>query len=592
MHGDFFEDESLGRGYDLRLVKRFLQFIAPYWFLILITFSLIGITTLLELTIPLILKEAVDGLQTDAEAGHLIIWAAMLLGIVLIQSLVAVFRSYLTSRTGQSVIRDLRVKLFRHLLRLPIRFFDRNPTGRLLVRVTNDIENLNELFASGIVQLFADIVTLVGILIMMLHLSPELTLGAFGAAPLIGIILLTFRILARRMYREIRRKIAKVNAYLAECIQGMRVIKMFSRESTCQDKFEDLNEDLCQETVRNARLHSIMQPFMEIIGAFMIAFILWYGGLRIFEGAITFGTFLAFWYCVRRLMEPLRDLSDKYNILQSAMASSERIFKILDSDPESTLVPTGPREHTPGAIEFRNVTFSYDGKHPVLQNVSFKVPPGGHIALVGATGSGKTTLVNLLLGFYRIEDGDILLDGKSVRHYDPRDLRRRFGIVGQDVFLFSGTVQENIRLGDEDIPVERVRRAAESVNLDHIIERLPGGYRTDVRERGLALSAGERQLISLARAFCVDSSVLLLDEATSYVDMETDHLVHEATARLLKGRTAIIVAHRLATVRNMDRILVMHRGRIEEEGAHSDLLKKKGIYERLCRIQFEAAFRS
>ena len=589
MNSHEFEDETLGKAYDWRLVRRFLTYLRPYRGWVALTFVLIGVAAGLELATPLILRDAVDDVAAGFQRVPLEIWAAAFLGVILLRSVFQILYVWLTHTTGQSVIRDLRVRLFRHLLRLPVSFFDRNPTGRLLVRVTNDVENLNELFASGIVEMLADVVIFAGALAILFYLHTPLTLAILCGLPLVIGVLGAFRVLARRKYREIRRKIAKLNAYLAECIQGMRVVKVFARQRYCRDKFGALNEDLCAETIGNVLLHSIIMPAMELIGALITAIILWYGGMRIFEGTLTFGTFVAFWYFARRLIEPLRDLSEKYNILQAAMASSERIFKILDEAPESSLIAAGPRARTPGAIEFRDVSFSYDGVTPVLRNVSFSVPPGGHVALVGATGSGKTTLVNLMLGFYPATSGQIFVDGRDVRDYDPLELRRRFGIVGQDLFLFTGSIEENIRLGDRSIPFEEVLAAARAVSLHRFVERFPKGFGTDVRERGLTLSAGERQLISLARAFCVDSGIILLDEATSYVDMHTDALVQEAAERLLKGRTAVVVAHRLATIRNMDRILVIHRGRIVEDGSHRTLRDQGGIYSRLCRIQFESA---
>ncbi|HLG42049.1 MAG TPA: ABC transporter transmembrane domain-containing protein, partial [Planctomycetota bacterium] len=422
MNAHEFEDETLGKAYDWGLVRRFLVYLRPYKGWVALTFLLIGISAVLELSTPLILKDAIDDVSAGLKRVPLEVWAAAFLGVILLRAAFQMLYIWLTHSTGQSVIRDLRVRLFRHLLRLPVSFFDRNPTGRLLVRVTNDIENLNELFASGIVEMLADIVLFAGALAVLFYLNTPLTLAILCGIPLIVGVLATFRILARRKYREIRRKIAKLNAYLAECIQGMRVVKVFARQRYCRDKFGALNEDLCGETIGNVILHSIITPAMEIIGALITAIILWYGGMRIFEGTLTFGTFVAFWYFTRRLIEPLRDLSEKYNILQAAMASSERIFKILDEAPESRLTAAGPRLRTPGSIEFRDVSFSYDGVTPVLQNVTFQVPPGGHVALVGATGSGKTTLVNLILGFYPVTSGQVLVDGRDVRDYDPVEL--------------------------------------------------------------------------------------------------------------------------------------------------------------------------
>lgn len=587
-----FEDEPLGKAYDWRLIRRFLAYLRPYRGWVMLAFVLIVLAAAIEVAVPLLLQRSLDDLVSQARTQPPWVWGALFLGTIFLRGILHLSYAWLTNATGQRVLLDLRVSLFRHMLRQPVTFFDRNPTGRLLVRVTNDIENLNELFASGIVELFADLLMLVGVVAVMVWINPVLTLIALSVAPLVAGVLILFRVFARRKYREIRRKIARMNAYLAECIQGMRVVKAFSRQGYCRDRFGAMNDDLCRETIGNVLLHSFIMPAMELLGAILTALILWHGGAMIFEGTMTFGAFLAFWYCARRLVEPLRDLSEKYTILQAAMASSERVFKILDAEPESRAIAAGPRTRTPGAVEFDQVTFSYDGKTPVLQDISFSIRPGGHVALVGATGSGKTTLVNLLLGFYPVSRGSIRVDGRDVRDYDPVELRRRFGMVGQDLFLFSGTIEDNIRLGDSQVPYEQMLAAARAVGLHRFVERFPRGFATDVRERGLALSAGERQLISLARAFCVDSSVVILDEATSYVDMDTDAVVQQAIERVLRNRTAVVVAHRLATIRTLDRILVLHRGRIVEEGSHLSLRGRGGIYSRLCRIQFEAALRT
>jgi ABC-type multidrug transport system fused ATPase/permease subunit len=380
----------------------------------------------------------------------------------------------------------------------------------------------------------------------------------------------------------VRRRIARLNAYLAEAIQGMRIIKMFNKQAYVQGKFETYSDEYCKESIGSVFLYSIFLPAIELSSSLLTGLLLWYGGAKILEGTLTFGDFQAFWYCLTKLFHPLRDLSEKYNILQAAMASSERIFKILDTEaePGAGASAAGVR----GEIEFKDVTFSYDGKRNVLEHVSFHIRPGEKLAIVGFTGAGKTTLINLLLRFYEVTQGRILLDGRPIQDYDRRELRRVFGWVSQDVFLFSGTVEENIRVTETSV-------ANRLPELDRFVSRFPKGYQTDVKERGVALSAGERQLISFSRALSVDPRVVVLDEATSYVDMETERVVQDATNRLLENRTAIVIAHRLVTVRDADRIIVLHHGKIVEEGRHGELLARQGVYAKLCRLQFQDAVR-
>jgi ATP-binding cassette subfamily B protein len=580
---EYYEEEVLGKAYDARLMRRFLGYLKPHRGLVAISLALVFVGIAGELVGPLLLKGALDGPIANRDPAGLWVWVAAFCGSIVLVGCVEFISTFVTSVAGQRVILDMRGRLFRHLERLPVSFFDKNPVGRLVVRVTNDIENLNELFTSGLVTFVADVVMVSGLIGVMFYISWELTAVSLTIIPLILVIVLVFRKFAREKYRELRRKLARVNAYLSESVQGMRIIKMFSRQPLVEEKFEKINEDFCQETIGSVFLYSLFLPAIELSGALLTGMLLWYGGSRIVEGALTFGAFQAFWYCLTKLFAPLRDLSEKYNILQAAMASSERVFKILDTEPE----PAGggaTLEAVRGEIEFRNVTFSYDGARNVLEDVSFRAGPGEKLAIVGFTGAGKTTLINLLLGFYELKQGSILLDGRPIQEYDRSALRRAFGWVGQDVFLFAGTIEDNIRLS-RPISDEQIEAWIRAVHLD----RFPQGRRTDVKERGVALSAGERQLISLARALSFDPRVVVLDEATSYIDMETEHLIQEATDRLLEGRTAVIVAHRLVTVRNADRIVVLHQGRVVEEGRHGELVARGGIYAKLCRLQFQAA---
>lgn len=583
---EYFEDEVLGKAYDGKLMRRFLGYLKPHRWLVTAVFAIVLAGVGVQVLSPLILRDAIDGPVAKGDRSGLMVYAVFFLAAIIAFSLLELLHIIAASLTGQRIIYDLRLQLFSHLQRLPAAFFDKNPVGRLVVRTTNDVENLNELFTSGLVEVFANVLILAGLLVMMFILSWQLTLVTLGVAPLVLAAILIFRKYARERYREMRRKLAKMSAYLAECIQGMRVIKMFNKQAYCQAKFGRLNDDFTNETVGAVLLYSIFYPFIELVSSVLIAVLVWYGGGRILEGSLGFGSFLAFWYCATKLFEPLRDLSEKYNILQAAMASSERIFKILDTPVEPK---GGEKLEIKGGIEFRNVSFSYDGQKKVLDNVSFTVRPGEKLAIVGFTGAGKTTLISLLTRMYEVTEGQILIDGRDIKEYDLETLRRAFGVVSQDVFLFAGTIEENIRLGNAETPFEKIAESARYVNLDRIVTKFPAGFRTDVRERGVALSAGERQLISFARAIHYDPKVIVLDEATSYVDMETEHLVQDAIFKLISNKTAIIIAHRLATVRTVDRIIVLHHGRIIEEGTHRELYQQGGLYSKLCKIQFAEA---
>jgi ATP-binding cassette subfamily B protein len=583
---EYFEEEVLGKAYDARLMRRFLGYVRPHRPLVLLSFFLILLGIVFQLAGPVLLKEALDGPIRLGSIEGLWIFVVAFAGAIFAASAVEFLLTYVSNVAGQRIILDIRTRLFRHLQSLPVPFFDRNPVGRLVVRVTNDVENLNELFTSGLISFFGDLFVVLGVLGLMFYISWELSLVSMVIVPLLLGIVLVFRRFARERYREVRRRIARLNAYLAECIQGMRVVKMFNKQGRTQTRFEQLSDELTRETIGSVFLYSVFLPSIELASSLLTGLLIWYGAGEILQNRLTFGSFQAFWYCLIKLIQPLRDLSEKYNILQAAMASSERIFKILDTapEPQGGAVPASIR----GEIEFRNVTFSYDGTRNVLEDVSFHVRPGEKLAVVGFTGAGKTTLINLLLGFYELSQGQILLDGRPIQEYDRQALRRAFGWVSQDVFLFSGTIEENLRLSGRPAD-ENWSRA---VPVDRFVARFPKGYQTDVRERGVALSAGERQLISLSRALSFNPSVVILDEATSCIDMDTERLIQESTSRLLSGRTAVLIAHRLVTVRDADRIVVLHRGRVVEEGNHRDLLERRGVYEKLCRLQFQDAVRA
>lgn len=576
------EDEVLGKAYDGRLMRRFLGYLRPYWPLVLLSLAFIFVRIGADLAGPLIVRDAVDGPVARKEYEGLVFYAVLFLGAITVMAIFEYVETIVTNLVGQRVIRDIRMQMFGHLQRVPVSYYDHTSVGRLVVRTTNDVENLNELFTSGLIAFFSDLFLLAGVIVMMFVLDARLALVTMATAPVILALTLVFRGRARDRYREMRKRIARLNGYLNESIQGMRTVQMFGQERRCADQFRDRNEGFRDSAVAAVLVYSVFYPGVELLSSVAVALLVWYGGISILSGTLTFGSFIAFWYCAQKFFQPVRDLSEKYNILQSAMASSERIFKILDEP----VAPAGELSAPPleGSIRFENVTFSYDGKGNVLEDVSFEIRPGQRVAVVGLTGAGKTTLINLLLRFYEVTKGRILIDGRDLREYDPRSLRRQTGLVLQDVFLFAGTAEENLRLG-ASLPRERVEAAAKTVHADGFLSRLPKGLDSEIAERGASLSAGERQLLSFARALAFDPRILVLDEATSNIDRETEQLIQDALERLLAGRTSLVIAHRLSTIQTADQILVLHHGKVREQGTHAELMKTDGLYRKLCRLQ-------
>jgi len=581
------EDEVEGRGYDRRLMRRFMGFLRPHAGWVVLAFAFVALRIACDLASAPILRWTVDGPIAEGRLEELLTWCGLFGAAILGMALFEYLEIWVTNLVGQRLIFDLRLKVFSHVQRLPLPFHDRNPVGRLLIRVTNDVENLNELFTSGLVAAIADILLIAGVLAMMFAISWPLALATLAPAPLTVLAVLIFRSVARRQYRDLRVKIARLNAFLNESVNGMRTIQMFSREAFCFGRFRNLGDDYRTASNKSVVTYSVFFPSVDFLSAISGAILLGYGGLSILDGSLSFGSFLAFWYLAQKFFFPVRDLSEKYNILQAAMASSERLFQLLDTPAERAPDTPPPAPPRPGELTFDHVRFSYDGVTPVLQDLSFSVSPGERVALVGVTGAGKTTITSLLLRLYEATSGRVLVDGIDVRERDPVELRRRFGLVLQDVFLFAGSVEDNIRLGDRTLGRERVAAAARAAGADRFIARLPGGFEADVRERGSALSAGQRQLLSVARALAMDPGILILDEATSNVDTESERRFQEALEPLLKGRTALVIAHRLSTIRRVDRILVLHHGRVVEEGAHEELIRRDGVYAKLYRLQFE-----
>jgi ABC-type multidrug transport system fused ATPase/permease subunit len=496
------------------------------------------------------------------------------------------FQVYAMEVAGQRMMHDLRMHDFSHLQNLSISFFDKNPVGRLVTRLTNDIQNVHEMFTSVLINLFKDVLLLIGIIVIILSLNRELALVSFSVLPLIFITTLFFSRRAREAFREIRIRIAQMNAFFQENFSGIRIVQLFRREEENGRRFQKVNEGHYLANMRQISIYAFFVPLVEILSSGAIGLLLWYGGGRVIREMITLGILVAFLSYIRMFFQPIRDLSEKYNILQSAMASLERIFWLFDQGQKISGPLSPKRDEIKGAIEFRNVSFSYNGEDKVLKGVSFSVQEGETVAIVGATGAGKTSLLHLLERFYEIEEGNILVDGIDIRERDIFQLRSQIGLVMQDTFLITGDIEENIRLGDQKGDEGRVREVARLINADPFIQRLPKGYRTRVGEGGEALSAGEKQLLAFARALYIDPKILILDEATSHVDPETERFIQEGLARLLKGRTAIVIAHRLSTIRHADRIIVLHRGRVREVGTHAELLAKKGFYFKLYQLQF------
>lgn len=590
------EEEALGKAYDARLMRRLLGYVRPYRLQVVAAIALLMLASATEIAGPWLTQLAIDRAIPAGDLRLLGVLALAYAGAVLLGFALQYAQGILTTWLGQSVMYDLRKEIFARFQRMDLRAYDRTPVGRLMTRITNDVETLNELFSSGVVTVFGDVFTLVFIVAAMLRMDWKLALVTFAVLPLVFAAAFVFRARIRDAYRDIRTRLARLNAFLHERFTGVRVVQLFNREEADARRHEELNADYLDAHLRSITWYALFFPVIEFITALALALILWYGGVEILEGAVTVGVVAAFLQYVRRFFRPIQDLSEKYNLLQGAMASSERVFKLLDEqevirDPDEPVELPSPAR---GEIEFRDVWFAYgkrdDGSPDwILRGVSFRVAPGEKLAIVGHTGAGKTTLINLLMRFYDVDRGVILLDGVPIRRLRVRDLRSRIGLVLQDVFLFSQDVAYNIRLGSDDIDDDAVRAAAERVGVAPFIERLEGGYAQPLGERGANLSVGERQLVSFARALAFDPQILVLDEATSSVDSQIEERIERATDEILKGRTSLIIAHRLSTVQHADRILVLHHGEVREEGTHDQLLEQGGLYARLYELQFAAA---
>jgi ATP-binding cassette, subfamily B, multidrug efflux pump len=610
------DDDVLGKAYDARLMRRLLQYLRPYWRQVLLALVAIVAGGCAALAQPYIIKVAIDRYIAAGAIAGLDRLAVVFLAVLIVGFAAEYVQTWTMQLTGQRIMFDLRMAVYGHLQRLDLRYYDRNPVGRLMTRVTSDVDVLNDLFTSGVVTAFGDVFMLVGIMAMMLWMNWQLALVAFAVLPLIVLVTQWFRRNVRESYRVVRGWIARINAFLQENITGMATVQLFRREQLNFARFDEIDRKHRDANIDSIFYYAIFYPAIEAISSLASALIIWYGGGSVLRNTLTLGALVAFLQYSQRFFRPISDMSEKFNVLQSAMASSERIFKLLD-EPVAIASPPTPARRPAGAnghIRFENVWFAYNetpksevrstksdegsdfrrqtsdlpgSENWVLKDVSFEVHPGERVGIVGATGSGKSTLINLLLRFYEVQRGRITIDGVDIRDLDLAAVRGLASLVLQDVHLFSGTIADNIRLGNLSIDDERMRQAARAVHAEPFIERLPQGYASAVAERGSTLSVGQKQLLSFARALAFNPRVLILDEATSSVDTETELLIRDALHVLMAGRTTIAIAHRLSTIQDMDKILVLHKGRVREAGTHQELLAQRGIYFKLFELQYQ-----
>ena len=604
-----YEEEVLGKAYDSRLMARLLRYLGPYRWQVAAAVACLMLASALAMVGPYLTKVALDDAVPSRDGRLLTTLAALYAGATVLAFVFQYGQALVTTWLGQRVMYDIRTQVFKKLQQLDLRFYDRNPVGRLMTRITSDVETLNELFSSGVVTVFGDLFILVFIVAAMLWMDAGLALVTFSVLPFVVWAAFVFRTRIRKAYREIRVRLARLNAFLQERFTGIAVVQLFNREHADLERFKSLNDHYLAAHLRSITYYALFFPVVQVFTSVALALIVWYGGGRYVQGAVTIGVLAAFLDYARRFFRPIQDLSDKYNLLQGAMASSERVFRLLDREPEiaDPPEPLALPTNAPGEIRFENVWFAYgrdahrrdahedahgrDASEPdwVVQDLSFTVSPGEKVAIVGHTGAGKTTVINLLMRFYDVQKGRVLVDGVPVGRLRLAELRDRIGLVLQDVFLFSRSVEYNVGLGSKEIGSEVVSRSLAAVGASPFVRQLPAGSAQELGERGAGLSVGERQLLSFARALAFDPAILVLDEATSSVDSEIEARIQEATDRLMEGRTCLVVAHRLSTIQGADRILVMHRGRLVEEGTHGQLLAAGGLYRRLHELQFAEA---
>ncbi len=582
------DDEILGKAYDSKLMKRLLTYIKPYKKYVIIAILLNGFVAALGPLRPYLTKIAIDDYIVHSNYDGLKIIALLLFASLLLQAVVQYFLTYYTQYLGQRTLYDIRTQIFEHTQKLALKYFDKTPIGRIVTRATNDVESLSELFSSGIVMVFSDVFIIAWILIFMFSMDVPLSLVTLSVLPVLIYGTFLFRKKVRESYRDVRFHLARLNSYMQEHVTGMSVVQIFRKEKNELKRFSDINADHRDANIKSIFYYAIFFPSVELLSSIAIALIVWYGGGEVIQKNIGIGDLFAFIQFTEMFFRPIRDLSEKYNIMQTAMASSERIFKLLDNqtfikNPENPV----KLKDVQGGISFKDVWFAYDDDNYVLKNINFTINPGEVAAIVGHTGAGKSTLINILTRFYDINKGSILVDGIDIRQVNKKELRKYISIVLQDVFLFSGTIESNINMDNDEISLERVIQSAKTVGADKFISNLPNKYQEEVKERGATLSVGQKQLISFARALAYDPKILILDEATSSIDTETEQLIQTAIDKLLVGRTAIVIAHRLSTIQNADKIIVLHKGEIREIGNHQELLAKRGIYYKLYQLQYK-----
>lgn len=584
-----YEEEALGKAYDARLMRRLLTYLWPYRRTVAVALVAIIGHSALQLAQPYLTKLAIDSYIATGDLAGLNQIALVFLFVLLGAFILEYVRTYTLQMTGQRIMFDLRMQVYGHLQKLDVRFFDRNPVGRLMTRVTTDVDVLNELFASGVVAIFGDVFMLIGIMAVLLSMDWRLAFVAFSVLPLIVMVTQWFRRHVRETYRTVRIWIARINAYLQEHITGMVTVQVFQREKRSFDAFDGINRTHRDANVASIFFYAVFYPAIELVGALAASLIIWFGGGWVLDESLTLGVLVAFLLYAQRFFRPISDMSEKFNILQSAMASSERIFALLDTPVEvrSPTKPTPRPAPARGRLEFDGVWFAYVDDNYVLRDVSFVVEPGQRIGIVGATGAGKTTIISLLMRFYDVSRGRILVDGIDIRELGLSDLRGLSSLVLQDAHLFAGSIAANVRLGDQTITDADVRAALASVHAKPFIDQLPAGLASPVAERGATLSVGQKQLVTFARALAYEPRVLVLDEATSSVDTKTEVLIQDALRVLMTGRTTIAIAHRLSTIQDMDRILVLHKGQLRETGTHQELLARRGIYYKLYQLQYQ-----
>lgn len=582
------EEEILEKGYDSRLMRRLLKFAKKYWYLFLLAVIFLFAATLVDLARPYLMGIAIDDYIKKSNISALNRMGIYFVLLIAAGFLFNLLQIYVLSYAGQYIIYNIRQLVFSHLQKLPLSYFDRNPIGRLVTRITNDTETLNDMYTNVLITLLKDFAILLGAVIIMFQLNSSLTWITLAAMPVVLILTVIFRLRIRKVYRNVRTAIARVNSAISENISGMRIIQLFNKEKPNFERFDKIGKVYYKASMNEVVTFGLFRPMIEMVASLTIALLIWNGGGKVIDNSMEFGVLYALINYISLLFQPINDLAEKYNILQSSMAASERIFMILDTPAEEDAGSLEfDTEAAAGDIEFKNVWFAYNDENWVLKDVSFRVPAGQTIAIVGHTGAGKTSIINLLSRFYEIQRGEILINGTNIKDVQKASLRKAIGVVLQDVFLFSGRLNDNIRLNEEGITDEKLQEAARYVNADSFISRLPNGYNEEVMERGSTFSSGQRQLLAFARALAFDPAILVLDEATSNIDTETEILIQDALTKLTKNRTTIVIAHRLSTIQHADKIIVLHKGKVHESGTHQELLAAKGMYYSLYQLQYQ-----